>query len=242
MDELPEFGRGAIETLRIVMEEGRVEIARAKSRLSLPAKCLVLAAMNPCPCGYAGDTSQVCRCTPYTRDRYVAKVSGPLLDRFDLFLRLSPIKLTELSNKITSKPRSHEDSASVRARVEKARAVLDGQREQMGNGLELGELLQRTDSTARTVLDQLETQAKLSARGYRSLLRVALTIAAFDGSERIAGHDIAEAYFLRSHNFEEKIQNILPETTYESSGYEDARLTKKKTQRLMKSRKGKLSG
>jgi len=191
LDELPEFARAAIESFRTIMERGRVTVARAKGRVQMPAGALVVAAMNPCPCGYDGDETRMCRCTPAQVERYRTRVSGPILDRFDLHVRLPKVELRRLSGE---RPRC-ETSAVVRARVEHARLRIDS------SGL-------RRDPTVTRLLDALPRDARelmidaaealgLSMRGFARAARVAMTVAALEGSERVRPDHVAEALSYR---------------------------------------------
>jgi magnesium chelatase family protein len=194
LDELPELQRNAIESLRTIMECGEVSIARARERVVMPARAIVVAAMNPCPCGYAGDPQRVCRCSPARVESYKGRVSGPLLDRFDLRVWLSPVRMAEVD-----RGPAGETSAAVRARVERARERASsagdlerGQRPANTARLfarQLGEL----EPDARALLDRAGDRLRLSMRGLSRALRVARTIAHLEESARIAAPHVAEA-------------------------------------------------
>jgi magnesium chelatase family protein len=194
LDELPELQRNAVESLRTVMETGEVSIARARERVVMPARSIVVAAMNPCPCGYAGDPQRVCRCSPARVEAYRGRVSGPLLDRFDLRVWLSPVRMAEVDRG----PRG-ETTAEVRARVAAARARASrtgdlerGQRPTNTARLfsrHLGEL----EPEARALLDRAGDRLRLSMRGLGRALRVARTIAHLEGVDRITTMHVAEA-------------------------------------------------
>ncbi|HJK90095.1 MAG TPA: ATP-binding protein, partial [Polyangiaceae bacterium LLY-WYZ-15_(1-7)] len=184
LDELPEFRRDVIETLRTTMETGEVAICRARQRVRMPAGPLVVAAMNPCPCGYAGDPERLCSCSPERVDRYIGRVSGPLLDRFDLHVMVPRVPTRDLR----SAPRS-EASAAVRARVEKARARREGRNATRP----LETLFAETEDAALALLDRTVDALGLSARGYVKALRVARSIADLEGSARITSPHVAEA-------------------------------------------------
>ena len=189
LDELPEFRRDAIETLRTTMEEGEVVIARARQRVRLPAAPLVIAAMNPCPCGYYGDTARVCRCGPSQIARYRARVSGPLLDRFDL-----QVSVPRVSARRMRQARPGESSSVVRRRVEEARARLAG-----GSPLgKLGELTQGVTNEALALLELGVERLKMSARAYVKALRIAHTIAALDARTEVEPAHAAEALQYRA--------------------------------------------
>ncbi len=193
LDELPEFSREALEVLREPMEERRVHVTRAGRTRSMPADCLVVAAMNPCPCGFAGAGDGRCRCPPQTVRRYVSRLSGPLLDRFDLRVRLKPVPAGQL---IDAAP--GEGSASVRERVVGAR------RRQAARGLLNAELdeagLHRfaaLDVAERGLYRRLTEKHDLSARGAKRMLRVARTLADLAGAEAITALHLSEAASFR---------------------------------------------
>jgi magnesium chelatase family protein len=118
LDELPEFGKEALEALRQPLEDGKVSIARVRQRADYPAGVMLAAAMNPCPCGFYGAMGKTCTCSQNAISRYLGRVSGPLLDRIDIQIEVQPVAYGELSSRTSA-----ESSASVRERVEKARAV-----------------------------------------------------------------------------------------------------------------------
>jgi magnesium chelatase family protein len=194
LDELPEFHRAVIESLRTTMESGIASIARARERVSMPARALVVAAMNPCPCGYAGDATRMCTCSSSRVEQYRSRVSGPLLDRFDLHVALPPVRLDEVGE---AKP--GESSAAVRTRVTAARTWALAR----GDGIEIGKppnpsrLLSRDlaslEPDARRLLDLAGEKLGLSMRGFSRALRVARTIATLAASDRISAEHIAEA-------------------------------------------------
>ncbi|MEM6954737.1 MAG: YifB family Mg chelatase-like AAA ATPase [Myxococcota bacterium] len=181
LDELPEFRRDVIETLRTTMEEGCVRIVRAAERVTMPAAPLVIGAMNPCPCGYDGDEQRACVCGAERMARYRGRVSGPLIDRFDMHVRLRRVSAARLR-----RTKSGESSEAVRARVEAARGIRPPAHA-------LPELLACCEPPALKLLDAVTEQLGLSARGYVRALRVALTIAALEGRDRVAEPHAAEA-------------------------------------------------
>lgn len=193
LDELLEFPRHTLEALRQPLEDGRVTLARASSAVVYPARFTLVAAMNPCPCGYYGDARRVCTCAEADVLRYRARLSGPLLDRIDLHLMLSPVPLRELGAGATA-----ETSASIRARVEEAR---ERQRQRFAsdpraraNAQASGRVLLRAmDDDARELLDTAAEPLALSARAYHRVARVARTIADLAGSDRIGAPHVAEA-------------------------------------------------
>jgi len=199
LDELPEFHRDALEVLRQPLEEGTITIARVQGTMTLPARFTLLAAMNPCPCGYHGDPQRVCICTPPQLDRYRGRISGPLLDRIDLHVevpRLDPLTLAAAP--------SGDESAVLRALVAAAwrrQAARYARGRIAGNAHLAGRALRRhclLDDAAAVFLGEALTRLHLSARAYDRVLRVARTIADLDDAERITAAHIAEAIQYRA--------------------------------------------
>jgi len=184
LDELPEFRRDAIETLRTTMEEGEVVLSRAKHRIRLPAAPMVIAAMNPCPCGYHGDPTRFCRCSELQIARYRGRVSGPLLDRFDL-----QVAVPRVSARTMRKATRGEPSRPVQQRVERARARLADRGEQTS----LESLTRGVSTEALTLLELGVERLKMSARAYLKALRVAHTIAALETAAEVEPAHTAEA-------------------------------------------------
>lgn len=196
LDELAEFRRGALEALRQPLEDGQVCIARARARAWFPARPLVVAAVNPCPCGYFGHPRRPCRCSDEARRRYLSRLSGPLLDRIDLHVGVPPVDTLALCSTANGEP-----SASVRARVEAARACAVSRRAAGEVSAGVNATLSRAeldsvaapDSEGRRLLDAAISRLGLSARAYVRVLRVARTIADLADSARVRGPHIAEA-------------------------------------------------
>lgn len=193
LDELLEFPRHTLESLRQPLEDGRVTIARAHSVVAYPARFTLVAAMNPCPCGYAGDTTRVCACAESEIHRYRSRLSGPLLDRIDLHVSLAPVSVRLLGARTT------ETSSCVRARVEASR---ERQRSRFHaarvrarcNGQASGRLLlPMLEAEARDLLDAAAESMTLSARAYHRVVKVGRTIADLDARERVGVEHIAEA-------------------------------------------------
>ncbi|MGD8606520.1 MAG: YifB family Mg chelatase-like AAA ATPase [Myxococcales bacterium] len=184
LDELPEFRRDAIETLRTTMEEGEVVISRARQRVRLPAQPMVVAAMNPCPCGYHGDPTRFCRCGPSQIARYRSRVSGPLLDRFDL-----QVAVPRVSARTMRKATPGEPSKAVQERVQAARHRLHS----AGPRSELESLTHDVAAEALHLLELGVERLKMSARAYLKALRVAHTVAALEGSTHVLPAHTAEA-------------------------------------------------
>ena len=194
LDELPEFHRHVLDLLRQPLEEGRVAIARAARTAVFPSRFMLVAAMNPCPCGYAGDEKRVCRCSPANVARYHARVSGPLRDRIDLIVDVPAVPASALDG-----PSAAESSVTVCTRVVDARVRQwqrygeDGPRSNAD--LKGGAVIRhcRPDSDGRGLLTQAVQAYGLSARGHARVLKVARTIADLGGSDRVRADDVAEA-------------------------------------------------
>lgn len=199
LDELPEFKKNVLEVLRQPMEEGSVTIARVANTLTYPAKFMLVAAMNPCPCGFFTDPKRECRCTPLQIQHYLSKVSGPLLDRIDIHLEVPRLKLEHLTDK-----RRGEPSEAIRTRVDRAREVQKARYRQ--DGIHCNAHLESKEMERYCVMDkESEELLKLailelgiSARAYDKILKVAKTIADLDAKEIIEAHHISEAISYRS--------------------------------------------
>lgn len=203
LDELPEFDRSSLEILRQPIEDGRVTISRAMGTVTYPADIMIVAAMNPCPCGYYGHPKRSCSCTPRQVGGYLSKVSGPLLDRFDLHVEVAPVEYSSLSS-----DESEESSAEILKRVEKAREIQ--KRRYLGTGISCNarltpELMRThcrlTDSADKLLGDAFE-RLGLSARAHDKILKVARTIADMSGEELIDKSHIAQA--IRYRNLDRK--------------------------------------
>jgi magnesium chelatase family protein len=195
LDELAEFDRDVLDALRQPLEEGMVDIARATGRLRFPARFQLIAAMNPCRCGYAGDAERPCRCALGEPDRYVRRVSGPLLDRLDLQVEMPRVRPDDLI-----RGPAPESSGVVSARIRGARdAALTRNRGRV-NALLPGAAVARacrlTPATERLVAE-LASGAALSARGVHRLLRVARTIADLAARDAVLDEDVLAAASLR---------------------------------------------
>jgi magnesium chelatase family protein len=175
MDELPEFNRTALEALRMPLEDGEVLVSRAAGSVRLPAACMVVAAMNPCPCGLAGDPDRECTCTAQRLHAYRTRISGPLLDRFDLRVE---------APRAEAHAAPGEASLAVGTRVGMARERLDEAPPPLGGA-------------AAEILARAVDQMLLSGRGADRARRVAVTIAALEGAETASGDHMAEALSFR---------------------------------------------
>jgi len=196
LDELPEFDRRVLEVLREPLETGMITISRATRQADFPARFQLIAAMNPCPCGYYGDASGRCRCTPDQVARYRGKLSGPLLDRIDMHVEVPSVALEVLQQDVDG---SEEDSATVRRRVEAAR-TLQVQRNGLANArldnVRLDEVCRLGEEPAQ-LLQTAIARLGLSARAYHRILKLARTIADLAASEAISAAHISEAIAYR---------------------------------------------
>lgn len=202
LDELPEFQRNVLEVLREPLESGEILISRANQQLTFPARFQLVCAMNPCPCGFAGDNEQLCRCTPDKIRRYRDKISGPLLDRIDLQLQLNRLPAELLTQTESS---AAESSEQVRGRVETARAIQlkrCGKSNALLNNKEIEKHCALTDSN-RQLLAQASKKLRLSPRAYFRLLRVARTIADLDKADNIQQQHLSEAISYRGFSAEQ---------------------------------------
>ncbi len=200
LDELPEFGRSVLEVLRQPLEEKRVTVSRAKYSVEYPANFTLVAAMNPCLCGYYNHPAKECVCSPGAVHRYMSRISGPLMDRIDLHVEVTPVPAAELSAAAPGEP-----SAAVRERVVRAREVQAARfagtegvhTNAMMNAAMLREYC-RPDAASAALLERAMERLSLSARAYDRILKVARTIADLAGRETIAAADVAEAINYRS--------------------------------------------
>jgi magnesium chelatase family protein len=201
LDELPEFDRSVLEVLRQPLEDQKVTISRAAMSLTFPASFMLAAAMNPCPCGFWNDPTRECRCTPLQIQRYVGRISGPLLDRIDIHVDVPAVKFRDLTG---DPPPDAEDSAAIRQRVINAR---QRQRERLAhegifaNAAMTPRLIRtycRIDTESETMLERAMARLGLSARAYDRILKVSRTIADLCDSDQIKSDHVAEAVHYRS--------------------------------------------
>lgn len=199
LDELPEFRRSALEVLRQPLEDGCVTVSRAAAKITLPSRVMLVAAMNPCPCGHLGDRQKECRCSPQLIRKYRAKISGPLLDRIDIQIEAPALAIDELRSVQTG-----ESSAIIRERIENARtrqrARFNGRALSYNSMLTGKELHQHCtlDQAQGDLLQQAMEKLALSARAYDRILRVSRTIADLSDCERISTSHLLEAIHYRS--------------------------------------------
>ena len=200
LDELPEFRKNVLEVLRQPMEDGLVTVSRAMMTLTYPARFMLAAAMNPCPCGYHGDPSHECRCDPALIERYLSRVSGPLLDRIDIHLQVPPVAYADLAGSSCE-----ESSAFVRCRVEMARArQLSRFRNRPGvyanahmSPRDLRAVCRISEPVEKLLREAIQ-RLRLSARAYHRILRISRTIADLAGAEALAPGHVSEAIQYRS--------------------------------------------
>jgi magnesium chelatase family protein len=201
LDELPEFPRNVLEVMRQPLEDGNVTIARAAMSLSFPARFMLIAAMNPCPCGYFGDRTRECRCSPMIIQRYVAKISGPLLDRIDIHIDVPSVDYRELRSTIVP-----ESSADIRARVIRAREIQLNRfavgKERIYANAHMGsrEIRKYCDlgTDSEHLLERAMVKQGLSARAHDRILKVARTLADLCASAEIEPSHVAEAIQYRT--------------------------------------------
>jgi magnesium chelatase family protein len=193
LDEMPEFSRHVLDVLRQPLEEGRITISRAARTVVFPARFVMVAAMNPCPCGYRGDPKRACRCTPQQVAKYRGRLSGPLLDRIDLIAEVQPVAIGDLTGEASGEP-----SAPVRARVLAARErqlARPGRAGRLNSQLQ-GRTFERAcalEDVGRALLERSAERLHLTARGFHRVLKVARTIADLAGVGEIAPSHLAEA-------------------------------------------------
>ena len=199
LDELPEFNKNTLEVLRGPLEDREVNISRVNSSLTYPCNFMFVTSMNPCPCGFYGSIDKKCTCSPDMINRYIGKISGPLLDRIDIQIDVTPVNYQKLAN--TEKP---ETSAEIKARVNKARKIQNDRYKNYGifSNSELTPNLTekycKLDEASNKIIQNAFERLGLSARGYGRILKVARTIADLEGKEHISSSHVAEAIQYRS--------------------------------------------
>ena len=199
LDELSEFSRSTMEALRQPLEEGQITISRVRGTLTFPCSIMLVAAMNPCPCGYFGHPTKSCTCSSHAIARYLARVSGPMLDRMDIHVEVPPVDFENLSSE-----ENLETSEEIRKRVNKARAIQQERYKNENivcNSSIPAHILHKScpmTENAKNILKGAFESMGLSARGYDKILKIARTIADLDGSEVIDTRHVAEAVQYRS--------------------------------------------
>ncbi len=199
LDELPEYPRSVLEILRQPLEDGVVTVSRAARSVEYPANFMLVASMNPCPCGYYGSTTHTCSCSPSQIQKYMSRISGPLLDRIDLHIEVDEVNYDDLTKDVQT-----ESSAQVKARVNAARAIQTTRYAGTGvysNAKMTSEMIKKycaLDAAGEKILQAAFDRLGMSARAYTRILKVARTIADLDGQERILSRHVAEAVMYRS--------------------------------------------
>jgi magnesium chelatase family protein len=197
LDEFPEFDKKVIETLREPLEEGEIRISRAKGSHSFPANFILIAAMNPCPCGNFGSKTKECICKPTDLLRYQRKISGPIMDRIDMWVEVSQINYEKLGEKDSE----NKDSPKIKEKIVKARKIQKERFEKAKRKIKTNSEMEAKDINKISLLEEdakqiLNTSAKkldLSARAYHRMIKLARTIADLEGSESIKTEHILEA-------------------------------------------------
>lgn len=201
LDEFPEFHRDVLESLRQPIEEGRITVSRAKTAFTFPSRFMLVAASNPCPCGYLNSPEKPCLCPPAQVSMYKRKLSGPLMDRIDIFIEVPSVKYEKLAESSEEIP---DESGPIRNRVEKARQIQKNRFENSGiltnSEMKIPEIKKhcRHDEHSQSLLKKSVDSGKLSARGYHRVLKVARTIADLAGIEDIKREHVAEALMYRA--------------------------------------------
>ena len=199
LDEMPEFGRSVLEVLRQPLEDRRINISRAKYSVEYPANFTLIASMNPCPCGYYNHPTKECTCSAHAVHRYMAHISGPLMDRIDIHIEVVPVAISEISSQQPT-----ESSSDIRRRVVAARDIQHRRFEGLDihcNAMMNSSMLRKfapLDKACSELLESAMSQLNLSARAYDRIIKVARTIADLEGKPNIEPHHITEAIAFRS--------------------------------------------
>lgn len=199
LDELPEFNKNTLEVLRGPLEDKEVTISRINASLTYPCNFMFVSSMNPCPCGYYGSKDKECTCSPEAISRYMGKISGPLLDRIDIQVEVTPVKYQKLES-----DEKVESSEEIKERVDRARRIQLERYKKYGifSNSELtpslSDIFCKLDDKSKQIIQNAFERLGLSARGYSRILKVARTIADLDGAENISAKHIAEAIQYRN--------------------------------------------
>jgi magnesium chelatase family protein len=199
MDEFPEFPRTVLETLRQPIETGEVMVARANAHVKYPCRFMLIAAANPCKCGYLSDPNRACSRAPNCGEDYIGRISGPLMDRFDLRVEVPPVAFSDLDLPASGDPSTHVATRVARARTVQATRFADHAHMRLNadaEGAVLDEIA-TPDPEGRALITRVASRFGLTARGYHRVLRVARTIADLDGSEHVRLPHVAEAVSFR---------------------------------------------
>jgi len=201
LDELPEFKREVLEVMRQPLEDGQLTISRAAASITYPARCTLVSAMNPCPCGYAGDNTHACSCQPFQVQRYLQRISGPLLDRIDIHIEVPRLQHDELLGRPQGEPSAVIRERVVRARAMQAERFCKEQGKLYANAAMQPAQIRRycpVDGAVKDLLKSAIQQLGLSARAYDRILKVSRTIADLAGSPDIQVPHVAEAIQYRT--------------------------------------------
>ncbi|HUL00074.1 MAG TPA: YifB family Mg chelatase-like AAA ATPase [Nitrospirota bacterium] len=199
LDELPEFRRNVLEAMRQPLEDGHVTITRSSITATYPSRFMLVAAMNPCPCGYYGDQTKVCRCTPQQIRQYQARISGPLLDRIDIHIDVPSVKYRDLTGKSTGEP-----SAKIKGRVDRARKMQEERFKNQNTHFNARmsdreiKIYCSIDDDSQKLMEMAIEKLGLSARAYTKILKVARTIADLEEEDKILSSHVAEAIQYRN--------------------------------------------
>lgn len=210
LDEFPEFSKAALESLRQPLENGHITISRAAGSVNFPARFILIAAANPCPCGHAFSQNQVCHCSPQLKLRYLQRISGPILDRIDLHVTVQPVDLSSLHN-TTLNTSQNQTSAEFKKAIENARQIQSNRYRQLPfltNGELTPKLINQfctITNNGKALLSQASQKLRLSGRSYHRVIKVAKTIADLDQQEIINDHHISESLQYRSQMVSESM-------------------------------------
>jgi len=200
LDELPEFKRSTLEVMRQPLEDGKVTISRAAGTMTFPADFMLVAAMNPCACGYFGDPTRECRCSPAQVERYRSRISGPLLDRIDIHVEAPAVHYKDLSSRESAEPSSAIRERVIQARARQKERFTSGKKTNCNARMGHSQIKKfcALDSSGQEMLRHAMEDLQLSARAYDRILKVARTIADLAGTEQIAPEHSGEAIQYRT--------------------------------------------